>query len=94
MLVGFAAERLLTLAGLTPGGAGLVEVGLAGLLVALGGDPVAVVSGVLLYRLFTFGLEIPVGGVSLAAWLWLRRASRAPATAAETTDAIAGEVAA
>jgi len=76
VLVGFAAERLLTLAGLTPGGAGLVEVGLAGLLVALGGDPVAVVSGVLLYRLFTFGLEIPVGGVSLAAWLWIRRGAR------------------
>ena len=76
VLIGFAAERLLTLAGLTPGGAGLVEVGLAGLLVALGGEPVAVVSGVLLYRLFTFGLEIPVGGVSLAAWLWLRRGAQ------------------
>lgn len=73
VLVAFAAERLLTLAGLTPGGAGIVEAGLAGVLVALGGDPVASVAGVLLYRVFTFFIEIPVGGVGLLAWLWARR---------------------
>lgn len=85
VLVGFVVERLLTLAGLTPGGAGLVEAGLAAVLVALGGVPVPVVSGVLLYRLFTYGIEIPVGGVSLAAWLWLRRGARSGA-ADEQTD--------
>ena len=73
VLVAFTAERLLTLAGLTPGGAGIVEAGLAGVLVALGGDPVASVAGVLLYRVFTFFIEIPVGGVGLLAWLWARR---------------------
>lgn len=73
VLVAFATERLLTLAGLTPGGAGIVEAGLAGVLVALGGDPVASVAGVLLYRVFTFFIEIPVGGVGLVAWLWARR---------------------
>ena len=73
VLVAFTAERLLTLAGLTPGGAGVVEAGLAGVLVALGGDPVASVTGVLLYRVFTFGIEIPVGGVGLLAWFWARR---------------------
>lgn len=79
IFAGFALERVLTLAGLTPGGAGLVEVGLSGLLIALGGDPVGSVTGVLLYRAFTYGLEIPVGGAGLAGWLWARRrALRAP----------------
>lgn len=73
VIAGFAVERLLTLAGLTPGGAGVVEVGLSGLLLLLGGAPLGVVTGVLLYRLFTFGLEIPVGGLSLVAWLWTQR---------------------
>jgi uncharacterized membrane protein YbhN (UPF0104 family) len=73
VLVGFAVERLLTLAGLTPGGAGVVEVGLSGVLVLLGGSAAAVVPGVLLYRALTFGLEIPVGGTALAGWFVVRR---------------------
>lgn len=73
VLLAFAVERLLTLAGLTPGGAGVVEVGLVGVAVALGGAPVAAVAGVLLYRVFTYGIEIPVGGAGLAAWLWAHR---------------------
>jgi uncharacterized membrane protein YbhN (UPF0104 family) len=73
VLTGFAVERLLTLAGLTPGGAGVVEVGLTAALLAFPGSAVGVVSGVLLYRLLTFGLEIPVGGLTLGGWLWSRR---------------------
>ena len=75
-LRGFALERVLTMTGITPGGAGVVEVGLDGLLIAAGGDPVGTVAGVLLYRVFTYGLEIPVGGVGLAAWLWAHRHGR------------------
>ncbi len=75
VLAGFALERLLTMAGLTPGGAGVVEVGLLGLLIAAGGDPVGTVAGVLLYRTFTYGLEVPVGGAGLVAWLVSRRRS-------------------
>lgn len=79
VLAGFTVERILTLAGLTPGGAGVVEVGLATTLLAFPGTPVGIALGVLLYRALTFGLEIPVGGVALAAWLWgarVRRTSR------------------
>ena len=78
VFAGFALERVLTLTGVTPGGVGVVEAGLTGLLLALGGDPVGTVTGVLLYRMFTYGLEIPVGGVSLAAWLWAHRRDSAP----------------
>lgn len=69
--VAFGIERLLTLVPFTPGGSGLAEIGTVAVLVALGGDPVTVAAGVVLYRLFTFLLEIPVGGVS--ALVWLRR---------------------
>ncbi len=69
VLAGFAVERMLTLAVVTPGGTGLAEAGSASILVALGGDPLAVAAGVLLYRGFTFLLEIPVGGLLLGGWL-------------------------
>lgn len=73
VFAGYALERVLTIAAITPGGAGLVEVGITSLLVAFGGSPVGTVGGVLLYRAFTFGLEIPVGAVGLAVWLWHHR---------------------
>ncbi len=76
VFAGFALERVLSLLGLTPGGAGVVEIGVTGLLLALGGDPVGTVSGVLLYRLFTFGLEIPVGALGLVGWWWTHRQAK------------------
>jgi putative heme transporter len=76
VLVAFCVERLATLVGLTPGGLGLVEVGLAGaLMLAPGADAAGVAAGALLYRAITFGLEIPVGGLLLAGWTWRQRAT-------------------
>lgn len=90
IFAGYALERVLTLIMITPGGAGFVEVGITALLIAFGGDPVTTVAGVLIYRAFTFGLEIPVGGVGLAVWLWRRRgASQAPPDGStEATEAV------
>ncbi|MBA2559118.1 MAG: flippase-like domain-containing protein [Propionibacteriales bacterium] len=77
ILAAYAVERLLTLVPLTPGGAGVVEIGMTGLLVGLGGSPAGTAAGVLIYRAFVFGLEIPVGGMWLLTWLWCRhRAAR------------------
>lgn len=42
VLAGFAVERLLTVLPLTPGGLGVADLGLAGVLLALGGDPTGV----------------------------------------------------
>jgi uncharacterized membrane protein YbhN (UPF0104 family) len=82
-VVAFCGERLLTLVGLTPGGLGLVDVGLASaLMLAPSASGVGVASAVLLYRLLTFGLEIPVGGAALAGWTWHRLRSTATPTAA------------
>lgn len=74
VVLAFCVERLATLVGLTPGGLGLVEVGLAGVLVlAPGASPAAVAAAVLVYRALTFGLEIPVGGLLLLGWTWRQR---------------------
>lgn len=75
---GFVVERLLSLVNLTPGGLGAVEVVLAGVLLAAGGSALPVVTAVLLYRLFTVAIEVPVGGVGLIAYFahrWARRGS-------------------
>ena len=73
---------------LTPGGLGFVEAGLTGLLglagVALGVATVATLA----YRLVSFWLPLPVGGI---AYLLARRrygaAESAAATSSETSDA-------
>ena len=66
---GYAIDRLLTLLPVTPGGVGVVEAGTSGLLIVMGGDPAAVVTGVLLFRGFSYLAEIPLGGAVTLGWL-------------------------
>ncbi|MBM6403054.1 flippase-like domain-containing protein [Phycicoccus sp. CSK15P-2] len=66
----FVVERLLSMVVLTPGAAGIVEVGMAGALAGFGVTPAAAAAGVLLYRFFVLGMEVPVGGLALLGW-WL-----------------------
>lgn len=68
----FGVDRLLSMFPLTPGGAGVSELGTLAILVGLGGDPTLMTAGVLLYRIYTFLLEIPVGGVMGIVWLFIR----------------------
>jgi uncharacterized protein (TIRG00374 family) len=72
VFAGFAIGSLLTAIPITPGGLGVSETGMAALLVAVGGDPAATAAAVLLFRTFTFLLEIPTGALCVAAW-WMRR---------------------
>jgi uncharacterized membrane protein YbhN (UPF0104 family) len=81
----FAVERILSMAVVTPGATGLVEVGMTGLLVALGAEPVTAAAGVVVYRAITVGLEIPVGGAGLL-WWWTTR--RAPQPVAARTSGL------
>ncbi len=69
VLAGFAVERLLTVLPVTPGGVGVADLGLVGVLLALGGDPIGVTAAAVLYRVFVFAAEIPVGGGALGLWL-------------------------
>lgn len=69
VLAAFAVERMLTIVPITPGGVGVADLGLVGVLLALGGDPAAVTAAAVLYRAFIFAVEIPVGGGALGLWL-------------------------
>ncbi len=64
----WALIRILTTIPITPGGIGVVELGLTGALVSFGGNQVDVVAAVLLYRVLTFVPPIAVGGVCLLIW--------------------------
>lgn len=82
-LAAFAFVRLVTALPITPGGIGLVEVGLTGALVLAGGADSRVVAGVLIYRALSYGIQIPIG---LASWvLWRAAIARTRAEAPEAT---------
>jgi putative heme transporter len=70
VLAAFALVRLLAAVPITPGGLGVVELGLAAALVLAGGDKAPVVAAVLVFRVLTFLLPIPIGAVTY--WLWRR----------------------
>lgn len=74
----FAFGRLITALPITPGGLGVVELGYIGGLVAAGGDRAHVVAAVLLFRVLTYVVQIPLGGLTYLAW----RAERLRAEAA------------
>ena len=83
----FSFGRLLTALPLTPGGLGVVELGYIGGLVAAGGSRPEVVAAVLLFRVLTYGIQIPIGGFTYLIWRakssW-RRESVDDATTAST----------
>lgn len=75
LFAGFAVERVMTLVVITPGGVGLAETATAIILVSLHADPVVSAAGVVVYRMFTYLFEIPVGAVWLAVWTVVRSRS-------------------
>lgn len=75
VLAAFAVERALTILPFTPGGIGVADLGLIGVLVALGGDPLSAAGAAILYRALVFAVEIPVGSGTLGLWLLGQRLS-------------------
>ncbi|HSL11313.1 MAG TPA: lysylphosphatidylglycerol synthase domain-containing protein [Actinomycetota bacterium] len=71
----FAFGRLISALPITPGGLGVIELGyIGGLRAAAGEDSAAaVVAAVLLFRVLTYAVQIPVGAVTYL--LWRRTAS-------------------
>lgn len=85
----YGAGQLAVNLPITPGGLGVVEGSLTIALVAFGGSKVATVAVVLLYRILSFWLELPVGW---AVWGWLVwRGRRAPVPSAEVAPDLAKE---
>lgn len=93
ILVAFAVERALTIVPLTPGGVGVADLGLVGVLLTLGGDPASVAGAALLYRAFVFAVEIPVGSGTLGLWLLGQRLSARRPDAARTVSSPARRIA-
>jgi uncharacterized membrane protein YbhN (UPF0104 family) len=77
VLAVFAFGRLLGALPITPGGLGVIELGYIGGLVAAGGNRPQVVAAVLLFRVLTYGVQIPIGGFTYMIWRarssWRRR---------------------
>ncbi|MDQ4068940.1 MAG: flippase-like domain-containing protein [Actinomycetota bacterium] len=68
ILAVFAFVRLLTAIPITPGGLGVVELGLVAGLTAAGGDEAGVVAAVLVFRALTYLVQIPFGLVTYLFW--------------------------
>jgi len=95
VLACFALVRILQSVPITPGGIGVVELGLTGALVASGGDNASVVAGVLVYRALTWLPPLVLGPFFYGGWrLWLRRQGIEEPSAAEvpTHDQLVAEV--
>jgi uncharacterized membrane protein YbhN (UPF0104 family) len=80
----FAFARLLTAIPFTPGGVGFIEVALIAGLSAAGGARSAVAAGVLVFRVLTYVLPIPLGVLTYVFWQrnrsWRRPPNSAPRT--------------
>ena len=71
LIEAFAAWSVIRLFGslpLTPGGLGIVELGLTSLLVGFGGGQPEVVASVLVYRVLTIAPTLVLGLVAAATW--------------------------
>ena len=71
ILLAYCVAQLLAQIPLTPGGLGFVEAGLTGTLALIGVDGGDAVLATLAWRLWSYWLPVPVGG--LAYWLFRRR---------------------
>jgi uncharacterized membrane protein YbhN (UPF0104 family) len=93
-LAAFAFVRLLTVLPVTPGGAGIAELGLVGVLAAGTGHRVTVqvTAAVLLFRAVTYLVPIPTGALACLAWRYipaLRRGDHRSGTAPRHREEIA-----
>jgi putative heme transporter len=73
----FAFSRLLSAVPVTPGGVGVIDLGYIGGLTALANDEkAAIVAAVLIFRVLTYGIQIPIGGFTYLIWRakrnWMR----------------------
>jgi putative heme transporter len=64
----FALVRLASAVPIVPGNVGLAELGYIGGLLLAGGDRTHVVAAVLVFRVLTYFLQIPLGGITYVLW--------------------------
>ena len=76
LLLAYAAAQLATNLPITPGGLGVVEGSLTVALVAFGGAQASTVAAVLIYRVLSFWLILPIGWGTLGAITYNHRRGR------------------
>jgi putative heme transporter len=65
----FAFSRLLSAVPITPGGVGVIDLGyVAGLASFYPAEKAEIVAGVLIFRLLTYGIQIPIGAFTYFIW--------------------------
>ena len=86
-LAAFAIIRLVSTIPITPGGVGVTELGLTGMLGAGLADPAVakIAAGVLLFRFVTFILPTPTGGIVALVW-WRKRSKERKSSGGVPTD--------
>jgi uncharacterized membrane protein YbhN (UPF0104 family) len=72
VLATVAVERLVTAVPVTPGGVGIAELALTSCLVLAGAPAADAAAAALLYRVFTYVIEIPLGLLVTGVWGWGR----------------------
>jgi putative heme transporter len=97
-LAAFAFVRLISALPITPGGLGVVELGLTAALISAGGDEAQVAAAVLVYRALTYLPPIPIGAVLYLKWrkgsearrerVAEQRAARAPIATVRTDESV------
>jgi putative heme transporter len=85
VLAAFSFVRLISALPITPGGLGVVELGLTAALVTAGGNRAQVVASVLVYRALTYLVPIPFGIITYVQWQ--RHAERRRQRLKETQEA-------
>jgi hypothetical protein len=92
LLLAYGAGQLAANLPITPGGLGVVEGSLTIALVAFGGAKVSTVAVVLLYRILSFWIELPVGWAAWGAVVWSdRRAGHSQAATVVAVDPADGQ---
>ena len=94
VLAVFSLTRLVTALPITPGGLGVVEVALTAGLIVAGGPRPAVVAAVLIFRVLTLFVQVPIGAACYLYWrATAARRHPAPADVATGNQPVAsGEV--
>ena len=89
----YSFSRLLSAIPITPGGVGVIDLGyIAGLTAFDSAEKAQIVAAVLIFRVLTFGIQIPLGAVTYVIWRrtkrWFRDTPPAGSIATELRVAI------
>jgi uncharacterized protein (TIRG00374 family) len=88
LLLAYGAGQLAANLPITPGGLGVVEGSITIALSYFGGSEPAAIAAVLLYRILSFWIELPVGWAVWAGLAWSQRRSPVPATEQAPGDGV------